>query len=273
MSLIKNPNTASAYANLMFLDYPGTGFSFVSDTKDLPDNYATLANQTSYALSQFAAQVDFGKGRMILLGESSWIRTIPFYQSIQNLAGVVSLAPWPELYAIGKYYGVAGVDLKIFGNTERTSIETTFGQCYTNLRNGKYKEAHECYDGVLNFVETKTNNHNLYNINLNQSLVQHFALVQYYLTLSSSVSLFSAPSNLLFEQQTNILHASTYVDEAKNYTLNISYFMRDNLDVKFLFLCGNQDYISYSKAVLNWTVNELNFVEIANFSKASFTVI
>lgn len=272
MSLLKNPNTASAYANLMFLDFLGTGFSFINDTKDLPDNYSALAAQVTKALNEFSATIDFGKGKLVLLGQSAWVRTIPFYQGIQNLVGVVALAPWPDLYAVGKYYGVAGVQLKIFGTSEKNSIETTFSTCFTNLKNGKYREAHDCYESVLNFVETKTNNRNLYNVNLNQSLVQHFALVQYYLTTPAAVALYTAPTNLWFETQTNVLQANTYVDEAKNYTLNISQYMRDYLDVKFLYLCADQDFISYSKAMLNWVTTELNFVEIANFTKANFTV-
>jgi hypothetical protein len=109
-------------------------------------------------------------------------------------------------------------------------------------------------------------------VNLNQSLVQHFALIQYYLTTPAAVALYTAPTNLWFETQTNVLQANTYVDEAKNYTLNISQYMRDYLDVKFLYLCADQDFISYSKAMLNWVTTELNFVEIANFTKANFTV-
>jgi carboxypeptidase C (cathepsin A) len=67
MSLLKNPNTASAYANLMFLDFLGTGFSFVNDTKDLPDNYSALAAQVTKALNEFSATIDFGKGKLVFV--------------------------------------------------------------------------------------------------------------------------------------------------------------------------------------------------------------
>jgi hypothetical protein len=126
---------------------------------------------------------------------------------------------------------------------------------------------------VLNFVEQKTNNHNLWNINLNQSLIQTFALVQYYLTQPSIVSIYGASPVLMFEQQTNTLQANTYVDEGKNYTQNISYFLRDYLDVKLYVITGTLDYVTYYKATRNWMETELNFVESPNFQKLNLTVI
>lgn len=271
MSLIVNNNTPNAYANLMFVDILGTGFSFASDAKEIPDNYPALAQQVGYALTQFANEIDFGKGKWVLAGESSWVRMLPYFK-LSNLKGVVALSPWTELYSVGKYYGVAGVELKIFNDAEKSAIETTFLNCYTNLRNGKFKEAHQCYDSVLNFVEQKGNNRNLYNIHWNISITPHFGLVQYYFSQPNIVALYSAPSNLLFEQHLFTLQTNTYVDEAKNYTQNISYFLRDYLDVKLLVLTGTADYITYNKATRSWMETELNFVESANFTKLNLTV-
>lgn len=143
--------------------------------------------------------------------------------------------------------------------------------CYLNIKNGKFKEAHQCYDQVLNFVEQKGNNRNLYNINWNFSTIPHFSLVQYYFSQPAVVALYSAPSNLLFEQHAYTLQTNTYVDEAKNYTQNISYFLRDYLDVKLLALTGTVDYITYNKATRNWMETELSFVESATFGKLNLT--
>lgn len=272
MTLAANNNTPSTYANLMFIDVLGTGFSFAADTKEIAGDYPTLAGQVGYALNQFAAEIDFGKGKMVLVGESSWVRLVPFFK-LTNIAGVVALSPWTELYAIGKYYGTAGVELNIFTNAEKTSIETTFLNCYLNLKNGKYKEAHQCYDSVLNFVEQKGLNRNLWNVNFNQSIIQEFALVQYYLTQPATISLFGAPTTFGFEQQAGSVQANTYVDEAKNYTQNISYYLRDYLDVKLFVLTGTLDYITYYKATRSWLETELNFVESAAFQKLNLTVI
>lgn len=108
MSVIVNNNTPNAYANLMFVDILGTGFSFANDPKEIPDNYAILGQQVGYALTQFANEVDFGKGKWVLVGESSWIRMTPYFK-LTNVKGVVAMSPWSEMYAVGKYYGVAGV--------------------------------------------------------------------------------------------------------------------------------------------------------------------
>lgn len=271
LTLAANNNTPSTYANLMFIDVLGTGFSFASDPKEIAADYPGLAAQVGYALNAFASEIDFGKGQMVLVGESSWIRLVPFFK-LTNIAGVVALSPWSELYAIGKYYGAAGVELNIFTAAEKTSIESTFLNCYLNLKNGKFKEAHQCYDSVLNFVEQKGANRNLWNVALNQSITPTFALVQYYLTQSATVNLYGAPTSMSFEQQTGTLQWNTYVDEAKNYTQNISYYLRDYLDVKLLTIAGTLDYITYYKATRSWMETELNFVESAAFQKLNLTV-
>lgn len=60
----------------------------------------------------------------------------------------------------------------------------------------------------------------------------------------------------------------TYVDIAKNYTKDISQFMKDYYSVKHWFIAGQNDYISYYKGVRNWIENELAFVESDAFRKA-----
>lgn len=191
---------------------------------------------------------------------------------MSNIIGIVSLSSWAELNAIGKYYGLAGVELKLFNANERTQVETAFTTCFTNLKNGKYREAHDCYESVLNLVENKGNNHNLYNVNQTDSIIPHVALVQYYLSLPATVTLYSAPSALPFEQQNRVVQVNNYVDEAKNYTKDISGYLTANPNTKILFLSGAQDYVTYSHAVGNWTESELNFPESATYVKAQFTV-
>ena len=69
-----------------------------------------MAQQVAYALTEFKKNVDFGTGKWIFVGESSWIRAVNGFQNLDdNLIGVVSLAPWGDLYDYGKYAGVAGV--------------------------------------------------------------------------------------------------------------------------------------------------------------------
>jgi carboxypeptidase C (cathepsin A) len=78
---------------------------------------------------------------------------------------------------------------------------------------------------------------------------------------------------MLFEQQANTLQLNTYVDEAKNYTLNISNFLKNNLDVKLYLLTGTNDFVTYYKAIRSWAETELTFVESAAFQKLDLTVI
>lgn len=59
---------------------------------------------------------------------------------------------------------------------------------------------------------------------------------------------------------------------AKNYTTDLSHFMRDYYSVRHWFLEGQIDYISYYKGVRNWVENELTFVESDAFRKLKLEV-
>jgi hypothetical protein len=85
---------------------------------------------------------------------------------IDTLKGVIHLSAWPELYAIGKYYGIAGVELKLYTESERIPIESTFTSCYNYVRSSKFLEAHQCLETIFNFVESKTKNANLFDVRL-----------------------------------------------------------------------------------------------------------
>lgn len=70
------------------------------------------------------------------------------------------------MYAIGRYYGIAGLELKLYGDSERIAIDSTFTTCYNNIRSAKYYEAHQCLDAIYTFVESKTKNANLFDTRL-----------------------------------------------------------------------------------------------------------
>jgi hypothetical protein len=42
---------------------------------------------------------------------------LPGLDDIDTLSGIVHISAWPEMYVIGKYYGVAGLDLGIFSSS------------------------------------------------------------------------------------------------------------------------------------------------------------
>lgn len=139
LTLTMNPNTASRYANLLFMDPLGVGFSFVNNTKDIPTTLQASVQQIAYALTEFKKTIDFAAGKWIFVGESSWIRSIAGLQNLDdNLVGIVSLSPWGDLYDFGKYSGVAGVELGLLTNAEKNTIESTFTTCYLYIKNGKY---------------------------------------------------------------------------------------------------------------------------------------
>lgn len=60
---------------------------------------------------------------------------------------------------------------------------------------------------------------------------------------------------------------------AKNYTKELSAFMKDFYSVRHWFVYGQYDYISYYKGGRNWVENELSFVESDAFRKAKLDVL
>ncbi len=90
-------------------------------------------------------------------------------------------------------------------------------------------------------------------------------MIQYYLSQSDTITKFKAPTTRLFETHSAYISNKTYVDLAKNYTKEISQFMKDYLTVKHWFISGENDFIAYKKAVRNWLETELTFVESSDF--------
>lgn len=273
MTLSANPNRFTSTANLMFIDLLGSGFSFAANTADLPADAKTFGAQLTTAINTFVGESVLGKSSTIILaGEGTFIRSLPGLGDINALKGIIHLAAWPELYAVGRYYGVAGVELKIYGDSEKIAIESTFTSCYNYVRSSKWLEAHQCLDTILNFAEARTKNANLFDVRLQSNLTEFLPMIQYYFSQSSIVAAWKAPNNKLFEAQSGYIYNKTYVDLAKNYTSAISQFTRDYNSVRHWFVEGQNDYISYSKAVRSWIENELSFVESDAFRKARLEV-
>lgn len=98
-------------------------------------------------------------------------------------------------------------------------------------------------------------------------------MIQYYYSQSSVVSQWKAPTNLLFESQSGYVFNKSYVDMAKNYTKDLSSFMRDFYSVRHWFIQGQLDYICYYKGLRNWVDNELSFVESDTFRNTKLEVL
>ena len=77
-------------------------------------------------------------------------------------------------------------------------------------------------------------------------------MIQYYFSQSATVAQWKAPNARLFESQSNYIANKTFVDLAKNYTKELSSFMKDYFSVRHWFAEGSNDYISYYKAARNW---------------------
>jgi hypothetical protein len=123
MTLSANPNRFTTTANVMFLDLLGSGFSFAANNSDLPSEAKTFGQQLTTAVNTFIKESVLGQSsKVIIAGEGTFIRSLTGLGDIATLKGIIHLSAWPELYAIGKYYGVAGVDLKIYGDSEKIAI-------------------------------------------------------------------------------------------------------------------------------------------------------
>lgn len=45
----------------------------------------------------------------MLAGEGTFIRSLTGLDDIDTLKGIIHLSSWSELYAVGRYYGIAGI--------------------------------------------------------------------------------------------------------------------------------------------------------------------
>lgn len=253
MTLSANPNRFTNTANLMFIDLLGSGFSFTTDLNQLAQDGKTFGAQLTTAINTFVKESVLGQSSKIIIGgESTFIRSLPGLGDISALKGLIHFSIWPQIYAIGRFYGIAGVELKLYTESSRIAIDSTFTSCYNYVRSAKYLEGHQCLDTIFNFVEDKTKNTNLFDIRLNSSLTEFLPMIQYYFSQTSVVSNWKAPNSRLFESQSGWISNKTYVDLAKNYTKDISSFMKDYYSVRHWFVQGLNDYISYFKGVRNW---------------------
>ena len=139
MTTVSNPSSVTSFANVMFVDLLGNGFSFLANTSNFPTKSEDYAKQLTYALNALNKESNLGKSNVIVIvGEGTFLRSLPGFGDISGLTGLVHLSAWPELYAVSRYYGVAGIELKIFTNAERVAIESTLVTCYNNVVNKKY---------------------------------------------------------------------------------------------------------------------------------------
>lgn len=69
MTLAPNPHRFTSFTNLMFLDLPGCGFSFVSDPNLLPSESKAYVREFSDAVNAFVSESVLGKSsKMVLAG-------------------------------------------------------------------------------------------------------------------------------------------------------------------------------------------------------------
>jgi len=104
----------------------------------------------------------------------------------------------------------------------------------------------------LNYLESKSKNRNLYNIQKGSSLTAHLPLVQYYFSQAPIVAAYKAPNTALFESQSSQVQANLFEDLAKNVDSSFSSFFKDYLSVKHVFLTGDDDLITFRKATRYW---------------------
>jgi carboxypeptidase C (cathepsin A) len=53
LTTVANPNRLTQFANVMFIDLLGSGFSFANSSSDLPSDLLTFGIQLTYSVNQF----------------------------------------------------------------------------------------------------------------------------------------------------------------------------------------------------------------------------
>lgn len=96
MTLSPNPFRFSNVANLMFLDLPGSGFSFTTNITLLPADAQTFGVQLTQAINSFIQESELGKSsKLIIGGEGTFIRSLSGLDDIDTLKGMIHFSLWP----------------------------------------------------------------------------------------------------------------------------------------------------------------------------------
>lgn len=66
-SLTDNANRATQFANTMFIDLLGSGFSFASSAAAIPKSHKEHASMLSKAINSFASETNIGKSKKIYI--------------------------------------------------------------------------------------------------------------------------------------------------------------------------------------------------------------
>lgn len=96
MTLSPNTESPTFFANVMFVDLIGNGFSFISNVSTFPTKSEDYGVQLTYAINAFAKQSYLGQSRtVILVGEGTFIRSLTGLDDIDTLSGIVHISSWP----------------------------------------------------------------------------------------------------------------------------------------------------------------------------------
>lgn len=96
MTTTPNPASVTSFANVMFVDLLGNGFSFLANTSDFPTKSEDYANQLTYALNALNKDSPLGRSStIVILGEGTFLRSLPGLNDISGLVGLVHLSAWP----------------------------------------------------------------------------------------------------------------------------------------------------------------------------------
>ncbi len=96
MTTAENLNSPTVYANVMFVDLLGNGFSFIADTSSFPTKSEDYGVQLTYAINAFAKQSALGQSKVVVIaGEGTFIRSLPGLDDIDTLSGIIHISSWP----------------------------------------------------------------------------------------------------------------------------------------------------------------------------------
>lgn len=95
MTTTPNPNTATQFANLMFIDLLGNGFSFVGDIANFPTKAEDYGAHLTYAVNALIKQSVLGKVKsIVIMGEGMFVRSLTGLGDITGLSGLVHISAW-----------------------------------------------------------------------------------------------------------------------------------------------------------------------------------
>lgn len=168
---------------------------------------------------------------------------------------VTWLSPWPDFYALGKYYGVAANSFKLISSAEKAILESSIEVCWRQQQQKNYSQAFTCYSESLDYLYRKATAADLNDVSLRPDN-NDYSRVSSFFGSAEGKKLLNMSGRFDYRNGSLLVHSDLGADS----TIKTNYFFKDFTDTKLLILTGEKDLIGYGQAIRQWLDSDFDFI-------------